>query len=105
MLWLQCCSRARIKGLECTLSKADILRILQPMQCEMTGIELSWEWEGPGHNPWRPSLDRKNNALGYTEGNVRLVCWAFNKARSDWPDEIFDRAAREYVKRQDNVKS
>lgn len=100
-LWLAARNRARLKNLECSLTLEQVKQLLAPMVCEATGLELKWEWTGTGkYNPWAPSLDRLNNSLGYIAGNVRVVCWAYNKARSDWPDEVFDTVAMAYARRQ-----
>ena len=64
------------------------------MTCSMTGIALVWNYEGEGKNPWSPSLDRIDCSLGYTVDNLRLVCWAYNVARSNWADEIVLAMAR-----------
>lgn len=93
---LKCQSRARAKGLECSLTLDDVKRLTEPMVCSVTRLPLSWTSEH-AENPFAPSLDRLDNSVGYTLANVRLVCWAYNKARSIWPDEVFDRLARSYV--------
>ena len=91
-----CRASARLRGQECLLTPDDMRRLLAPMQCSMTGVQLCWAWEGPGANPWAPSLDRLDNSKGYTLDNVRLVCWAFNLARGVWPDEVFHKLAMAY---------
>lgn len=64
------------------------------MQCEVTGKKLSWQWNGPGNNPWAPSIDRIDCSKGYIKGNMRVVCWAYNIARRDWPDAIVFELAK-----------
>ena len=69
--------------------------MLKPMACEATGLPLLLEWKGPsGSNPWAPSVDRLDNSLGYVPGNVRIVCWAFNNMRGDFPDEVVETLVR-----------
>lgn len=100
-MWLAARNRAKLKNLECTLTLERVKCLLSPMTCEMTGLPLTWDsLEGSKYNPWAPSLDRKDNSIGYTDGNVRVVCWAYNKARSDWPDEVFHELAMAYSRRQ-----
>lgn len=96
VLLLGCINRAKVKGLACTISIEDLERLTAPMVCSVTGISLTWDWEGDTQNPWAPSIDRLDNAEGYIAGNVRVVCWAYNKARSDWPDEVFHKLAMAY---------
>ena len=94
-----CRASAKSRGQEGLLTPDDMRRLLAPMQCSMTGGQLSWKWDGPGANPRAPSLDRLDNSKGYTLDNVRLVCWAFNLARGVWPDEVFHKLATEYAGR------
>lgn len=93
----QCKSSARYRKHECTLTEDLIEELLAGMTCSATGLSLSTEWEGPsGSNPWAPSVDRLDNLLGYVPGNVRVVCWAFNNMRGDFPDEVVETLVRAY---------
>lgn len=79
-------SRAKKQGVLFDLTASKIDELLLPMVCSATGLPLQWAHEGSGRsNPWAPSLDRLDGLLGYTEANVRIVCWAYNSAKSDWP--------------------
>lgn len=96
----QCKASARYRGHECTLTVELLETLLQSMVCSATGLPLSLEWKGPsGSNPWAPSVDRLNNSLGYAPGNVRIVCWAFNNMRGDFPDEVVETLVRAYSSR------
>jgi len=90
----RCQSSAKGRGHDCSLTLTDVEALLRPMTCSVTGVPLSWEWEAPGSNPWAPSIDRIDGSYGYHLENVRLVCWAFNRARGTWPDEVFLAMAR-----------
>jgi hypothetical protein len=94
-----CRGSARRRGHECSLTLDDVLALVRPMRCEATGLPLSWEWGGPGANPWAPSIDRLDCGDGYHLDNVRLVCWAFNQARGAWPDDVVRRWAEALVQR------
>jgi hypothetical protein len=50
-------------------------------------------------NPFAPSLDRVSSYLGYTRGNVRLVCYCVNLALGQWGEGVFSLMAKGYVKR------
>lgn len=50
-------------------------------------------------NPFAPSLDRVSSYLGYTRGNVRLVCLCVNMALGQWGEGVFSLMAKGYVKR------
>lgn len=96
-----CRKSARIRGQECTISVMDIEALLEPMVCSVTGLPLSWEYDGVSRaNPWAPSLDRIDCSKGYVPGNVRAVCWAFNQARGDFPDEVVGTLAEALVRRR-----
>ena len=40
-------------------------------------------------NPFKASLDRIDPTKGYTEDNVRWVCWAVNQMKSDKTEAEF----------------
>ena len=85
----RCKGSAKARGQECSLTMAEVLDLFKEMRCSVTGVELRLKWEGASrYNPWAPSLDRIDQSQGYVLGNVRPVCWAFNCARQDWPDEV-----------------
>jgi hypothetical protein len=88
VLFNNCRSSARRRGQACTLTLDDVQAMLRPMVCSVTGVPLSWDWDGPGANPWAPSIDRIDGSDGYHLENVRVVCWAFNQARGAWPDGV-----------------
>lgn len=81
--------RAKSGGLPYELDKAWLRIALQPMLCSVTGLPLTFD-KGHGFrsNPWCPSIDRKQPALGYTRDNSRIVCWAYNLAKSEWGDDV-----------------
>ncbi len=90
----QCRKSAKDRGHECTITAKMIEAMLEPRACSITGFPLTWEHDGDSvRNPWAPSIDRLDNAIGYVPGNVRVVCWAFNQMRADWPDEVVSTLA------------
>ena len=96
----QCKASAKYRGHECLITEELLARLLQNMTCSATGLPLTLEWKGPsGTNPWAPSVDRLDNSLGYVPGNVRIVCWAFNNMRGDFPDEVIETLVRAYSTR------
>jgi hypothetical protein len=90
-------SRANAKGrrgLEHTLIAADIDRMLEAcdFRCSVTGVPYSLEAVGPrAQRPYAPSIDRKDNAVGYLADNCRLVCAAANIAMNTWGEEVLLR--------------
>ena len=88
-LFNQCRDSAKARGHECTITADVIEAMLAPMTCSVTSLPLSWERDGSTRaSPWAPSIDRIDGSLGYVPGNVRVVCWAFNQMRGDFPDEV-----------------
>ncbi len=91
VLFKSCRDNAKRRGrsLDFTLTLEEVEQMLAPMTCSATGLPLVWEHDGSSaRNPWAPSLDRLDNSIGYVPGNVRVVCWAFNCMRADFPDEV-----------------
>lgn len=76
--------RAKRDGREFNIDKTDVVI---PTHCPVLGIELH---HGKGavcdHSP---TLDRRDNRLGYVKGNVFVISKRANKLKSDaTPEEI-----------------
>lgn len=94
-LYQKCKQSAKKRGLAFSLSLECVETMLAPMVCSATGLPLHWEHGGASKaNPWTPSIDRIDCSKGYVPGNVRVVCWAFNCMRADFPDEVVLTLAR-----------
>jgi hypothetical protein len=65
--------------------------------CALSGIplELGRSEFGKVH-PYAPSLDREVPSLGYTRGNVRIVCYQMNVALSEFGISQFEELVRRY---------
>lgn len=86
---------ARKRGLEFALDSQEVELLLGPMTCAVTKLPLILEYSGSSaRNPWAPSLDRIDGSKGYLPGNVRVVCWAYNLMRADFPDEVVRKVAQ-----------
>jgi hypothetical protein len=73
-------SRCKQKGIPFDLTLEDIII---PTHCPVLGMELI---VGKGTGGWiysSPSLDRIRPHLGYTKGNVRVICARANLLKSD----------------------
>jgi hypothetical protein len=57
--------------------------------CAITGLKLVSKVfdDNQPKSPYQASLDRIDNAKGYTKDNVRFVCLMFNYARNNFTDE------------------
>lgn len=78
--------RADKKGLEFSLTHAWVVERIAAGFCEATGIPFILDAGKGHHQPFAPSLDRKDNARGYTEDNVQVVAFIHNAARGPWGD-------------------
>lgn len=95
--------RAPAHGVEVTLDKEWLLRRLEPMRCEATGLPLQLSRGGyaRGANAFAPSVDRILPGEGYTPENCRVVCAAYNGWRSTYSDATILVLARALVSRAD----
>lgn len=85
-------TRAAKKGLDYSLNSEILKKLLDDSQykCAVTGLEMNLKSDGRKKaNPFKCSLDRIDSSKGYTEDNVRLVCWAVNQMKADRTDEEF----------------
>lgn len=85
-------TRASKKGFEFSLSYDFLLNLLDKSdnKCAVTGLEMNFDCHNRKKaNPFKCSIDRVDSAKGYTEDNVRLVCWAVNQMKADRTDEEF----------------
>jgi hypothetical protein len=76
--------RAKQKGIEFDESLRETLRSNPPTNCVCCLATLEYVYTGT-KKPHRraPSLDRVDNAKGYSVGNVRVICWRCNAIKSD----------------------
>lgn len=72
-------TRAKEKGLECTVAAADIA---MPLECPLLGIPFV---HGQRKKPvdGSPTLDRIDNSKGYVFGNVWVISYRANKIKND----------------------
>ncbi len=73
---------AEVRGLSCELTEQDVQELLRTSACKRTGIPFTERGD------FAVSLDRVDNALGYTQDNVQAVCWAYNRAKGASTDEV-----------------
>jgi hypothetical protein len=57
----------------------------QKGKCALSGIEMTLtHGTSAAMNPTKISVDRIDNSLGYVDGNVQLIIWQANAAKSVW---------------------
>jgi len=81
-LWHAAKFRAKQRGLEFDILPTEIV---VPEFCPVFQIKLG-KITGRLRND-TPSLDRVDNSLGYVHGNVRVISWRANQAKSNLSDE------------------
>ena len=85
--------RAEERGMAFDLTAADIV---VPELCPVLGIRLVWREAGGSRGFPRdnsPSIDRFDNALGYTRDNVRIISWRANAIKGDATREEIELVA------------
>lgn len=83
-------------GLPFGLTVEDLETRIRKAECEVTGLPLTLT-TGLGRRPWTPSLDRKDNKLGYTLENIRITAYIYNLARNTFSDEDLLKMCRAIV--------
>lgn len=73
-------ARAKSKGLEFNLTMESVSI---PTVCPVLGITIVPFGDGVGFQDASPSLDRIDNAKGYTADNVIVVSWRANRIKCD----------------------
>lgn len=74
-----------------------------PDQCPILGIPILREIsKGQTHNS--PSIDRIDNAKGYTKNNVQIISWRANDLKRDATPEELQKIADYLVRQQNECK-
>lgn len=78
-------TRARAKGIPCTITKDFILDLWNKQNglCAISKIPMTYEMDSRRIYT-NVSIDQIEQGKGYTEDNVQLVCMAVNQLKSDW---------------------
>lgn len=91
--------RAARRGLEYDADLASVLAASPPTHCACCGKYLDYRMgKGRGKGYTSPSLDRFNNAEGYTAANVRIICGRCNHIKGDATVEELESVLR-YMRR------
>lgn len=87
-----CRTRAKTKGIECSLTLEWVEQKLLAGVCEVTGIAFV---TGVLRHPFQPSIDRIDSSKGYTPENCRIVLWFVNTAKHTLAEDDFQSALRQ----------
>lgn len=95
-------NKASRRGLVCEVEWKDIHRLIRARQtCPFTGIPFD-ERRGT-HLPFRRSVDRRDNSVGYTRDNIWIICNAANKMKGIYSLETIMYIVRHTCEFQDGL--
>ena len=76
-------TRAKKKGIKCSITSEEIEEKLNHALCEKTGIPFDFSSKGDGSRSiYAPTIDRIDPSLGYTSTNTQVVIMAYNGLKS-----------------------
>jgi hypothetical protein len=81
--------KAKARNLEFNLQFNTVLGGVKAGRCAMTGIPFDMRQKpaGGADMPFRASLDRIDNTVGYLNTNIQIVVKMYNNAKWAWNDE------------------
>lgn len=84
-LWKSSKDNAAQKGLEFSISRERIEKALEKGYCEVTGVPFDLGRTKKKHAalPNAPSIDKIDPDKGYTEDNIQVVTWIYNRAKGN----------------------
>ena len=91
--------RARSKGMGFDLTPEWVQDRLSAGVCELSGVELVLV-AGKKRHPFSPSIDRRDCAGGYTQGNCRIICTMLNLALNEFGEDAFAKLAGAFMARR-----
>jgi hypothetical protein len=94
-MWRRVVQRAKKRRLACDLTVEWVLIRLRRGYCEQS--YMPFDFRKPGHNhisPRAPSIDRKDNRLGYLQSNCQVVVYQVNVAKNRFTKETLVEMAR-----------
>lgn len=82
------------KDLQHSISEAHLNQQLASGKCQVTGLPIKNNiGSGENRGAYSPSLDRIDNAVGYTDSNTRVVSWQYNLAKGKFTDRDVNNLA------------
>jgi hypothetical protein len=87
------------RNIDFNLSREFVERLMAQKTCSLTKIPFDYTLLGNNRsNPFRPSIDRIDNSIGYVEDNVRIVCVAVNFCLNEFGEEVFKNICESYLR-------
>lgn len=84
--------RAKQSGLDHDVDRSYLKGLYEGQDglCALSGIPMTIIGTRGSEDYWKSiSIDRIDSSLGYTEGNVQLVCTGVNYMKKDMSDQMF----------------
>lgn len=97
-------SRATAAGREFTITKEWLLDTVEAQNYKCAGTGLPMKKTRAKHDPWAPSIDRRDNALGYTPDNCRVVSYIYNCARNQFSQDDLLRLSKAIVVKSNRLQ-
>ncbi len=87
-LWSEAKRRASRDNIEFSLNLDKIEEKVLCGKCEVSGISFDFSPATiSSTNKYAPSLDRTDSNKGYSEENVKVVVWIYNRAKGDFSSQ------------------
>lgn len=94
-MWSSAKCRAKAAGLDLTIA---VEHVVIPTHCPYLGIALTKVFQ-KGEQDTSPSLDRKDNRLGYVPGNIEVISHRANRAKNNLNPKEAVLIARGFLER------
>lgn len=82
-MWKSAKERARVKGFEFSMTRERVVEGVVNGFCEVTHLPFTLALPEGRVQALSPTIDRVDNDRGYTDDNVQIVCWVYNRAKAD----------------------
>lgn len=90
--------RSAKRGQECLLTLDHVLEGLERGYCAKTFVAFDLEPYGDNHqSPFGPSIDKINPKGIYEPKNVQYVCFWYNSAKQQWPEDVLIQMCQRVV--------
>jgi hypothetical protein len=86
-------ARSKARGETTDITIGWLQERLEAGICEETGLPFDLQQSGL-KQPYAPSIDRIDNARGYSQDNCRVILWALNVAFNSWGEDVFNKISK-----------
>lgn len=94
-------SKAKREGRAFDLDEAWVKELLEKGACQVSGVPFQLpeyvEGNRSKNNPFSPSIDRIDNAKGYTKDNCQVILWSINLFKNNFNEKVVFEIAKAWV--------